>query len=72
VHDLDVAFRRWGLLGDAPAELVALRLPLFASAAHHYDQQRAIADAVPESTLRLGHEEVDRRFPADWRALLGL
>jgi hypothetical protein len=72
IHDLGIAFRIWGFLGDAPAELVEIRRPLFSSAAHHYDQQRAIADAVPESTLRLGHEEVDRRFPADWRALLGL
>jgi hypothetical protein len=72
VHDLGIAFRIWGLLGDAPAELVATRHPLFPSASHHYDQQRAIADAVPEATLRLTHQEVDRRFPAEWKALLGL
>jgi hypothetical protein len=71
VHDLDVAFRLWGLLGDAPDELLALRLPLLASASHHYDQQRAIADGTPDATLRLTHQEIARRFPGEWRALLG-
>lgn len=71
VHDLDIAFRIWGFLGDAPAELVELRTPLFASAAHHYDHQRAIVDLVPEDTLRSSHGEVARRFPSEWQALLG-
>lgn len=71
VHDLDIAFRIWGFLGDAPAELVTFRQPLFASAAHHYDHQRAIVDMVPESTLRLSHGEVAQRFPSEWRTLLG-
>lgn len=72
VYDLDVAFRLWGFLGEAPAELVELRKPLFASADHHYDHQRAIVDHVPEATLRLNHAEVARRFPSEWRALLGI
>lgn len=72
VHDLDVAFRIWGFLGDAPDELVALRRPWFESVAHHYDEQRAIAHLVPEATLRLSQGEVARRFPGEWRALLGL
>jgi hypothetical protein len=72
VHDFDIAFRLWGFLGDAPAELVALRGPLFQTASHHYVDQRAIVDQVPESTLRLSHGEVARRFPGEWRALLGL
>lgn len=71
VHDLDIAFRIWGFLGDAPAELVELRKPLFTACAHHYSDQRAIVDLVPESTLRLLHGEVARRFPSEWRALLG-
>lgn len=71
VHDLDIAFRIWGFLGDAPAELVELRTPLFAAASHHYDQQRAIVDAVPEATLRSSHGDVARRFPSEWKALLG-
>jgi hypothetical protein len=72
IHDMRLAFTVWGFLGDAPPELLAHRLPLFASAAHHYWDQRAIGDAVPEDTLRLSHTAVDERFPARWRELLGL
>jgi hypothetical protein len=72
VHDLDVAFRVWGYLGAAPDELVAFRKPRFASVAHHYNDQRAITDQVPEATLRLTHGEVARRYPAEWRTLLGV
>ena len=72
IHDLELAFRVWGFLGDAPAELVELRDPLFQAAAHHYWDQRAIVDLVPEETLRLTHTEVASRFPAEWRTLLGV
>jgi hypothetical protein len=72
IHDLDVAFRVWGFLGDAPAELVSLRKPLFEAAAHHYWDQRTIVDHVPAETLVLSHHEVARRFPSEWRALLGI
>ncbi|HYD08765.1 MAG TPA: hypothetical protein VEA78_01575 [Acidimicrobiales bacterium] len=73
IHDLEIAFRIWGFLGSAPAELVALRKPLFTSVAnaHHYKEQRAIADLVPEATLRLLHTDVAARFPGEWSALLG-
>jgi hypothetical protein len=71
IHDFDIAYRIWGFLGDAPAELVELRRPLFQAVDHHYDAQRAIVDRVPEATLRLSHQEVARRFPAEWRTLLG-
>jgi hypothetical protein len=71
IHDLTVAFTVWGFLGQAPDELVALRRPLFQAVHHSYDRQRAIADAVPADTLRLGHDEVTRRAPSGWRALLG-
>ena len=73
IHDLDIAFRIWGFLGDAPRELVELRTPLFASVgnAHHYGDQRKIADLVPEATLRLQHTDVAARFPGEWRQLLG-
>jgi hypothetical protein len=72
VHDLDVAFRIWGFLGDAPPELIELRKSLFEACAHHYSDQRAIVDHVPEVTLRLTHGEVAQRFPGQWRSLLGL
>ena len=70
IHDLDIAYRVWGFLGDAPPELVTLRAPLFEAASHHYWDQRAIVDRVPESTLRLSHQTVASRFPADWRDLI--
>ena len=72
VHDLDVAFRVWGFLGDAPDDLVQHRAHLFEGAGHHYDEQRTIADSVPDETLQLSHGEVARRFPSEWRSLLGL
>jgi hypothetical protein len=72
IHDWTAAFTLWGFLGEAPAELTEHRLPLFVGASHHYWQQRAIADAVPEATLLLPHSEVVERFPRHWRALLGL
>jgi hypothetical protein len=71
IHDLTFAFTLWGFLGDAPAELVAARGPLFRSAAHHYGLQRRIADCVPESTLRLTPEAVRGRLVA-WDELLVL
>lgn len=72
IHDWTVAFTIWGFLGEAPPELVEHRRPLFDAVSHHYREQRAIAAAVPEVTLRLPHGEVVRRFPSDWRGLLGL
>lgn len=72
IHDLEIAFRVWGFLGDAPAELVALRRPLFEAVSHHYAEQRVIVDHVPEATLRLSHHEIARQFPSAWRALVGL
>jgi hypothetical protein len=75
VHDLAVGFGVWGFLDDEPAaELVRLRTKLFEGVAnpHHYPEWRAIADAVPEATLRLSPAEVRRRHKEDWRSLLVL
>ena len=71
IHDLDVAFTLWGFLGDAPPELVERRRPLFQAVGHNYEGQRAIVDQVPEATLRLTLSEVKRRWPKEWRQLLG-
>jgi len=70
IHDLDLAYGLWGYLDPAPAELVAFRKPLFAGASHHYWDQRAIVDLVPEATLRLTPAEARRRV-GEWRSLLG-
>ncbi len=69
IHDLTFAFTLWGFLGDAPADLIAERTPLFRSAAHHYEAQRAIADRVRDDTLRLTPDQV-RTGLKDWRRLL--
>ena len=53
ISDWEVAFNVWGSLGGAPAVVVQKRVELFAEASHHYWKRRAIADAVPESTLRM-------------------
>lgn len=70
IYDLEVGFAVWGYLLEAPAALVAYRKPLFAECAHHYEQQRAIADQVPESTLRLAPAEVRARVATEWKAFL--
>lgn len=72
IHDFTVAYTVWGFLGDAPAELVEVRRPLFMSAAHHYWDQREIVDRTPRETLLLPHADVQRRWPSEWRSLLGL
>jgi hypothetical protein len=69
IHDLELAFGVFGFLDPAPADLVEFRRPLFAGASHHYWEQRAIVDLVPEATLRLTPAEVRRRL-GEWRSLL--
>jgi hypothetical protein len=69
-HDLRLAFNLFGFLAEAPpAPLAELRQRLFdgVSHPHHYGDARVIVDAVPESTLRMRHDEVD---PTQWRDLL--
>jgi hypothetical protein len=65
----------WGFLSDnPPADLVAVRKELFSgvgNAVHHYKEGRAIADLVPESTLRLSPEQVAAQFATSWRQLTG-
>jgi hypothetical protein len=75
VHDLTIAFTIWGWLDDAPpSELLALRRVRFAEVAHphHYKERRAIAEAVPEATLRSTPAQVLAAYPRDWRTLLGV
>lgn len=76
IHDLTVAYTVWGLLdAAAPAELVAERVRRFEGvrlAGHHYPELRAVADAVPATTLRLTPAEATERHRSDWRSLLAL
>lgn len=71
IGDLELAYGLWGYLDKPAADLIAFRKLLFAGAAHHYWDQRAIVDQVPESTLRLMPAEIRRRL-GDWRALLAV
>lgn len=72
VHDLTVALTIFGFLGDAPAELVALRKGLFEEVwhPHHYAEQRRIADLVPGHVLRMSPQQVTEAHRSDWRSLL--
>jgi hypothetical protein len=70
VYDLELAFALWGFLdASPPADLVAFRKPLFESARHHYWDQRAISDRVPDATLRLTPDQVKAQL-TDWKSLL--
>ncbi len=75
VHDVTAAFTMWGFFDEnPPADLVARREQLFEGVGnvnHHYAEGRAIADLVPEETLRLTPEQVAAAYPADWRSLTG-
>ncbi len=71
IHDLELAFRLWGFLEGAPADLVDYRRPLFSGAGHHYLRQREIADMVPEATLRMTPAAVAARL-GEWRELLAI
>jgi hypothetical protein len=75
IHDLTIAFTIWGFLDASPdAALVTRRKALFEgvrSTDHHYREGRAIADAVPEATLRMSHQQVQAAYPASWRELIG-
>jgi len=66
--DVECALTLFGYLGDAPADLVAWRQPLFQGAAHHYGQRRALVGQVPDATLRRNAAAVAPR--SDWRTLV--
>ncbi len=75
VHDLTAGFAVWGFLDDEPpAELVEIRRRMFSecSSGAHYPERRAVADAVPESTLRQPHTTILSQYKRDWRSLLEL
>lgn len=75
MHDLTLAFTIWGFFDEQPPDdLVARRRELFegvGNVLHHYAEARAIADLVPEATLRLTPEAAAAAMPARWRELTG-
>ena len=76
VHDLTIAFTVWGFFDvHPPTELVTLRAEMFEGVrlvVHHYAEARAIADQVPEATLRMTPAQVTAAYPGEWHTLLGL
>ncbi|HEX3794953.1 MAG TPA: hypothetical protein VHV57_10685 [Acidimicrobiales bacterium] len=62
IYDLQVALAVWGFLVDAPADVTAVRRQAFASVSHDYVSQRALVDALPESTLRLTPADAQAQF----------
>jgi hypothetical protein len=67
IHDLTLAVTLWSFLGEAPAELTSVRRERFAAVAspHHYEERRALVDAVPDDVLRLSVAEVTALVAAD-------
>lgn len=68
--DLQLALHLFGYLDGASEELIELRKPLFAGAAHDYDVVRSLVDGIPEATIRLTPGEVAARND-DWETLIG-
>ena len=73
IHDLTIAFTVWGFLDHPPPDdLVVERRGRFLAMAnpHHYAEQRAIVDAVPDHVLLRTPAEVAEAHQQDWRSLL--
>lgn len=74
IHDLTIAFTIWGFFdARSPDDLVEVRSKLFKGVGnvHHYAEGRAIADMVPEATLRMTPTQVTAASPISWRSLTG-
>jgi hypothetical protein len=69
--DIELALVLFGFLGGAPEDLVAWRAPLFQAAAHHYRQQRTIAGAVSEDTLRMTPSDARSRL-SQWHSMVSV
>jgi hypothetical protein len=74
IHDVELALRVFGFLGEAPEELRRRRRGWFEGLAnpHHYGEARRLAALVPEGTLRMTPAAVDAANGADWASLLAL
>lgn len=75
VHDVHLAFTIWGFFDERPpTALLARRAELFegvGNVLHHYAEGRALADLVPEATLRMTPSAATEAYPARWRELTG-
>jgi len=74
IHDLTMAFTMWGFFEpNPPHDLVVRRTELFegVGSVHHYKEGRAIADLVPDATLRMTPAAVAASWLAAWRTLTG-
>lgn len=75
VHDVNLAFTIWGFFeAEVPADLLERRIELFegvGNVLHHYAEGRALADLVPESTLRMSPGDAAWASPDRWRELTG-
>lgn len=63
--DLELALNLFGFLGSSNSAIVAARTEAFRGVAHDYWRERALVDAVPEETLRLGPDGVAARLADD-------
>jgi hypothetical protein len=74
MNDLRAAAAVWGFDRAAEDALVDERTKRFAEIAnaHHYEERRAVVDAVPDEVLVLDLDEIRRRAKADWRSVLTL
>lgn len=78
--DIAVALELFGFLAptgdtDQGREITTARRAAFSGAAHDYWKQRALADQVPEASLRLSAAEIASRTASDsegWRGMVGL
>jgi hypothetical protein len=78
LDDIAIALTLFGYLpvgerNSPPGDLVEFRKEGFRGAGHDYWVRRALADEVPETTLRLNLESLAERLesdPASWRELV--
>jgi hypothetical protein len=68
IYDMTWAYTIWGFLTEAPPDLIDMRVPMFRGAAHHYEDQRAIVDAVSPSAFQLTPEAAAESVAASWRS----
>jgi len=68
--DIDFALTLLGYRGGAPEDLVAWRREQARDARHDYARQRAVADAVLDTTLRLNVADVRNHRLGSWRSLV--